>query len=76
MDIKEAHVQWFCNVGVDMFKFLSILSSNFLKKTKFFMAKSRRTGICLRVNTFGDSQSSYTSPNNLPPERKNLPNLD
>ena len=40
------------------------------------MAKSRWTGIRLRVNTFGDSQSSYTSPNNLPPERKNLPNLD
>ena len=40
------------------------------------MAKSQRTGICLRVNTFGDSQSSYTSPNNLPPERKKLPNLD
>ena len=40
------------------------------------MAKSRRTGIRLRVNTFGDLQSSYTSPNNLPPERKNVPNLD
>ena len=40
------------------------------------MAKSQRTGIRLRVNTFGDSQSSnflsYTSPNNLPPEKENL----
>ena len=39
------------------------------------MAKSKRTGIRLRADTFGDSQSSktYTSPNHLPtpPEKKN-----
>ena len=43
------------------------------KFSKFLWLKSQQTGIRLRVNTFGDSQSSsYTSPNNLPPERKNL----
>ena len=47
------------------------------KFSKFFMAKSKRTGIRLRVNTFGDSQSwkklTYTSPTNfeyLPPENR------
>ena len=46
------------------------------KYSKFLLAKSQRTWIRLRVNTFGDSQSpknwTYTSPNKfdyLPPER-------
>ena len=47
------------------------------KYSKFLLAKSQWTGIRLRVNTFGDSQSpknwTYTSPNKfdyLPPEKE------
>ena len=36
------------------------------------MSKSRRTGIRLRANTLGHSQSTYTSPNNLPPEKEKI----
>ena len=42
---------------------------NFQNVSKFFMAKSQRTRIRLRGDTFGGSQSkkklTYTSPNNL-----------
>ena len=74
-NIIEVQLHRFCELKKPFVIYLKFIlkieftfsCENFLS---FLVVKSRRTGIRLRVNTFGDSQSSYTSPNNLPPERK------